>query len=98
MQQYWGNLGHPISEDTVQRRLRKMEYALQANRKDKDGASHVDRDRQFRNLNETAKRFLAQGEPVVSVDSKKKGRVGNFKNGGPTRQQRGQWPKVTVRD
>ena len=98
IQQYLGSVGHPISEDTVQRRLRKMEYSLQANRKDKDGASHADRDRQFRYLNETAKRLLAQGEPVVSVDTKKKERVGNFKNAGRKWHKKGQAPKVNVHD
>jgi len=74
--------GHAVSEDTVQRRLRQMGYSLQANKKDKEGESHVDRDRQFRYINETAKRFLKAREPVISVDTKKKEKVGNFKNSG----------------
>ena len=76
IQQYLASQGHPVSEDTIQRRLRKLGYSLQANRKDKEGKSHADRDRQFRNINKTAKRFLRRREPVISVDTKKKERVG----------------------
>jgi len=82
IQQHLASQGHRISEDTIQRRLRKLDYSLQANRKDKEGKSHADRDRQFRYLSETAKRFLRLREPVISVDTKKKERVGNFKNNG----------------
>jgi len=82
IQQYLATQGHPVSEDTIQRRLRELDYSLQANRKDKEGESHADRDRQFRYINRTAKRFLKQGEPVISVDTKKKERVGNFRNSG----------------
>jgi hypothetical protein len=98
IQQYLAKRGHPVSADTVQRRLRMMEYSLQANRKDKEGASHVDRDRQFRYLSESAKRFLGRGEPVISVDTKKKERVGNFKNNGRKWRKRGQSPRVNVHD
>ena len=98
IQQYLASQGHPVSEDTVQRRLRMMEYSLQANRKDKEGASHTDRDRQFRYLSESAKRFLVRGEPVISVDTKKKERVGNFKNNGRTWHKKGQSPQVNVHD
>ena len=98
IQQYLARQGHPVSADTVQRRLRMMEYSLQANRKDKEGASHADRDRQFRYLSESAKRFLARGEPVISVDTKKKERVGNFKNNGRKWRKKGQSPKVNVHD
>ncbi len=98
IQQYLASQGHPVSADTVQRRLRMMEYSLQANRKDKEGASHADRDRQFRYLSESAKRFLARGEPVISVDTKKKERVGNFKNNGRKWRKKGHAPKVNVHD
>ena len=98
IQQYLASLGHRISEDTVQRRLHKMGYSLQANIKGKEGASHADRDRQFHYLNETAKRFLAQGEAVISVDTKKKERVGNFKNNGRKWHKKGQAPQVNVHD
>jgi hypothetical protein len=98
IRQYLASQGHPISEDTVQRRLRRMEYSLQANRKAREGASPVDRDRQFRYLNETAKQFLARGEPVISVDTKKKERVGNFKNPGQKWRKKGQAPQVNIHD
>jgi hypothetical protein len=98
IQQYLASQGHPISEDTIQRRLRELDYSLQANRKDKEGESHADRDRQFRYINQTAKRFLKQKEPVISVDTKKKERVGNFKNSGRKWHKKGQAPKVNVYD
>jgi hypothetical protein len=98
IQQHLAGQGHQISEDTIQRRLRKLDYSLQANRKDKEGASHADRDRQFRYLNETAKRFLRRGEPVISVDTKKKERVGNFRNNGQKWRKKGQAPQVNVHD
>jgi hypothetical protein len=98
IQQYLESKGHRISEDTIQRRLRKLDYSLQANIKDKEGASHAERDRQFRYLNETAKRFLAEGEPVISVDTKKKERVGEFKNPGRKWRKKGEAPKVQIHD
>jgi Rhodopirellula transposase DDE domain len=98
IQQYLASQGHPISEDTIQRRLREMDYSLQANRKDKEGESHADRDRQFRYISDMAKRFLKQREPVISVDTKKKERVGNFKNNGRKWHKKGQAPKVNVHD
>ena len=98
IQQYLAAQGHPVSEDTIQRRLRELNYSLQANRKDKEGQSHADRDRQFRYINRTAKRFLKQGEPVISVDTKKKERVGNFRNSGQKWRKKGQAPKVNVHD
>jgi hypothetical protein len=98
IQQYLESRGHRISEDTIQRRLRKLNHSLQANIKDKEGASHAERDRQFRYLNETAKGFLAAREPVISVDTKKKERVGEFKNGGRKWRKKGQAPKVHIHD
>jgi len=90
--------GHAVSEDTIQRRLRNLGYSLQANRKDQEGESHADRDQQFRYINETAKRFLRRNEPVISVDTKKKERVGNFKNSGRKWRRKGQAPRVNVHD
>lgn len=98
IQEYLESLGHHLSEDTVQRRLRELDYSLQANIKDKEGASHAQRDRQFRYLNQTAKRFLAAGEPVISVDTKKKEKVGEFKNPGRKWRKKGQAPKVQIHD
>ena len=98
IQQYLASQGHPVSEDTIQRRLRELDYSLQANRKDKEGESHADRDRQFCSINRTAKRFLKQREPVISVDTKKKERVGTFNNNGRKWHKKGQAPKVNVHD
>jgi len=90
--------GHPVSHETVRQRLRELDYSLQANRKDKEGLSPPERDAQFRYLNRQVKAFLARGEPVVSVDGKKKERVGNFKNAGKTWRLRGQPERVNVYD
>ena len=96
--QYLASQGHTVSEDTIQRRLRKLDYSLQANHKDKEGESHADRDRQFRYIKETAKLFLKRQEPVISVDTKKKEKVGNFKNNGRKWRKKGRAPKVNVHD
>ena len=95
---YLSGRGHAVSEDTIQRRLRKLDYSLQANRKDKESESHTDREQQFRYIKETAKRFLGRSEPVISVDTKKKERVGNFKNSGRKWRKKGQAPRVNVHD
>ena len=90
--------GHPVSDDTVGRLLREQGYTLQRTRKTLEGAQHPDRDAQFRYLNEQAKAQLAAGEPVVSVDCKKKELVGQFANGGAEGQPTG-WPeRVLVHD
>ena len=62
--------------------LHELGYSLQANRKTKEGASHPDRNAQFEHLNGKVKRHLARKEPVISVDTKKKELIGDFKNGG----------------
>jgi predicted CoA-binding protein len=98
IQEYMVSQGHPVSADTIQRRLRMMGYTLQANLKDKESATHVDRDRQFRYISDTAKRFLKAKEPVISVDTKKKEKVGNFKNDGQKWHKKGEAPKVNVHD
>lgn len=75
--------GYSVSYRTVARILNEQEYSLQANRKTSEGKKdHPDRDRQFHYINEQAKQFLRDGEPVISVDTKKKELVGNYKNGG----------------
>jgi transposase len=75
-------LGHRVSYRTVARLLRSRGYSLQANRKTHEGADHPDRDAQFEHINLTAKAAIAAGQPVISVDTKKKELVGEFKNGG----------------
>ena len=74
--------GHKVSASVVGELLHGQGYSLQANSKVKEGGGHIDRDAQFRYINAQAKRFLAADEPVVSVDTKKKELVGNFKNNG----------------
>ncbi|MEK7780633.1 MAG: ISAzo13 family transposase [Verrucomicrobiota bacterium] len=73
---------HPISHEKVAQLLRKMDYSLQGNRKTKEGKDHPDRDKQFRYINRQVRRALADGRPVLSVDTKKKELVGNYENQG----------------
>ena len=74
--------GFKITDDTVGRILRNLGYSLQAPVKQKEGAAHPDRDAQFVYLNDEVGRFAGAGEPVISVDTKKKELVGEFSNGG----------------
>src|SRR5437763_7120172 len=74
--------GHSVCPHTIADGLRELGYSLQANRKTREGGSHMDRDAQFHYLNDQAKAFLTAGEPMISVDTKKKELVGNFKNQG----------------
>ena len=90
--------GHVISADTVGRRLSELGYSLQANVKTKEGRSPPERDAQFRYINAQVKRFLGQGQPVLSVDTKKKERVGAFKNAGQTWRPKGRPHAVNMYD
>jgi len=90
--------GHSTSDDTVRRRLLEMDYSLQASVKTKEGSSSVDRDAQFRYINGQVKKFMARGEPVLSVDTKKKERVGEFKNSGRIWRPKGNPQEVNVYD
>ncbi len=90
--------GHPVSDDTVGRLLKQQGYRLQRTVKTLEGARHPDRDAQFRYLNEQAKVHLADGQPVVSVDTKKKELVGRFANGGREWQLSGEPERVNVHD
>ena len=91
-------LGHPVSWVTVARCLDDMGYSLQANRKSKEGPQHADRDVQFRYINRQVKGLLATGDPVISVDAKKKELVGPFKNGGRTWRPKGKPQEVNTKD
>jgi len=75
-------IGHQVHFSSVAKLLRALGYSLQSNRKVKEGAAHPDRDAQFAHINETVTAALAAGEPVISVDTKKKELVGDFKNAG----------------
>ena len=91
-----GQKGHRVSYQTVAELLHALGYSLQGNRKTKEGASHPDRDAQFAYINEQTKALQQRGQPVISVDTKKKELVGDFKNGGSEWQPAGQ-PEL-VRD
>ncbi len=67
---------------TVRRLLKELDYSLKANRKEDSGPPHPDRDRQFRYIERMKQLFMAAGHPVISVDTKKKELIGNFKNPG----------------
>jgi hypothetical protein len=90
--------GHVISADTVDRLLHDLDYSLQGNRKTREGPGHPDRDAQFRYVNEQVKAFIATLDPVISVDCKKKERVGQFKNAGETWRKQGHPREVNVYD
>lgn len=91
-------LGHSVSDRTVARMLRAQGFRLQANSKVTEGRQHEDRDAQFRYLAAQVARYAAEGQPVISVDAKKKELVGAFKNGGREYQPTGQPEQVNVHD
>ena len=74
--------GHKISPRTVAKLLKQLGYSLQSNRKTAEGSSHEDRDAQFQYINEKVKNFQHRNQPVISVDTKKKELIGNYKNPG----------------
>jgi Rhodopirellula transposase DDE domain len=90
--------GHVVSERTVNRLLHDMGDSLQSNRKSIEGKGHLDRDAQFQDINRRAKGFQRHGQPVVSVDTKKKELVGQDRNGGREWQPKGRPEKVKVHD
>jgi hypothetical protein len=90
--------GHPAGRSLICELLHAMGYSLQANRKTREGASHVDRNAQFEYINAQASAFLRSRRPVVSVDTKKKELVGDFKNGGREWHPRGRPHEVRVHD
>ena len=73
---------HSVSHEKVAQLLRLMDYSLQSNRKTEEGNDHPDRDEQFQHINEEVRDALARGQPVVSVDTKKKELIGNYVNSG----------------
>jgi hypothetical protein len=81
--------GHRVGRQKVAELLRELAYSLQGNRKAKEGASHPDRNAQFAYINAQVAGFQQRGQPVVSVDTKKKELVGDFKNGGRTWRPQG---------
>jgi len=90
--------GHEIHFTSVPKYLRALDFSMQGNRKTKEGSRHPDRDAQFRHINQTVKRALDAGQPTISVDTKKKELVGDFKNGGQEWRPKGDPVKVRTHD
>ena len=90
--------GHRVSPRTVGRLLSADGYSLQSNRKTKEGGSHPDRNEQFEHINVMVKGFQHRGQPVISVDTKKKELIGEFKNGGREWRPKGEPDEVKVHD
>ena len=91
-------MGHRTSQHLVAELLHDLGYSLQANRKTLEGASHPDRDAQFGHIAKQVEAFQASGDPVISVDTKKKELVGDFKNGGREWRPQGQPEEVRLHD
>jgi hypothetical protein len=91
-------LGHRVCHNVVAGLLREMGYSLQSNHKTLEGGSHPDRDAQFRYINDQVKTALASDQPTISVDTKKKELVGDFKNAGREYRPKGQPEAVRVHD
>jgi hypothetical protein len=90
--------GHPVCHKTVATLLDQAGYSLQGNRKAREGASSPDRDAQFRNISRQVRQFQRRGQPVISVDTKKKELVGDFRNGGRQWRPQGQPLEVRIHD
>jgi transposase len=89
---------HPISPNSVAALLHEAGYSLQANRKTREGASHPDRNAQFEHINAWVRQFQERDQPAISVDTKKKELVGDFRNAGQEWRPRGQPQEVRVHD
>jgi hypothetical protein len=90
--------GHQISYTVVGELLKMLNFSLQGNRKTKEGGDHPDRNAQFAHLNHSVENALAEGQPVISIDTKKKELVGEFKNNGKDWRPQGQPEEVRVHD
>ena len=94
-----GAQGHQAGKDLVARLLKgKLGFSLQSARKTLEGKQHPDRDAQFRHINDTVSAAIASGQPAISIDTKKKELVGEFKNGGREWHPKGQAPRVNTYD
>jgi len=91
-------IGYKISQRTVYNLLDSMNYSMQSNRKVKEGSNHPDRDLQFRHISEKVKDFQARNQPVISVDTKKKEIIGEFKNNGLEWNKKGEPTETNVHD
>src|ERR1700688_1941312 len=90
--------GFKVSQRLIGQLLREQKYSCQANRKTREGTNHPDRNAQFAHINATVKAAIAAGEPAISVDTKKKELVGDFKNAGRELRPQGQPEPVRVHD
>jgi hypothetical protein len=90
--------GHPVSPRTVASMLKADDYRLQSNRKTKEGNAHPDRNKQFEYINRQSLKYMRKGQPVVSVDTKKKEIVGNYANKGREWRPKGEPEEVKVHD
>ena len=90
--------GHQVSHRLVAELLQDLGYSLQANRKTREGAAHPDRNAQFEHINDQVRAYQDDGQPVISVDTKKKELVGDFKNSGRELRPQGDPEKVRVHD
>ena len=90
--------GHKVSHTTVAEELKAQKFSLQGNRKTQEGSSHPDRNAQFLHIHETATLFQQRGDPVISIDTKKKEIIGNYKNGGKEWMPQGKPHEVKTHD
>ncbi len=90
--------GHTIKKSALAKLLSSLGFSLKANKKNIEGISHIDRDAQFVHINQTCKLFEEKGDPIISVDCKKKELIGNFKNNGHEWQPKGGNTVVNVYD
>ena len=92
------DMGHPVSYPVVAELLHELDYSLQANRKTKEGDKHPDRNAQFEYINAKVQQYIGRRQPVISVDTKKKELLGDFKNGGQDWRPKGKPQQVRVHD
>jgi hypothetical protein len=93
-----GAMGFPVGADTVRDELRELGFSRQGNRKAEEGSNHPDRDAQFEYINATVAAAQTHNQPVISVDTKKKELIGNFKNGGSDYRRKREPLRVNVHD
>jgi len=93
-----GRAGHRVGRQKVSELLATLGYSLQGNRKTREGSDHVDRDAQFEHINEQVGAYQRRSQPVISVDTKKKELIGNFKNGGREWHPQGKPEEVRTHD
>src|SRR5208283_4033279 len=91
-------LGHKVSSSTIPKLLEELKYCRHSNRKTKEAGKHPDRDAQFEYINAKVEAFQAAGEPVISIDAKKKELLGEFKNGGSDYGPQGEPIEVNAHD